>query len=144
MEHLVESHLGGYYVSNNSREIIESYCEQCGDRDYIILSWEKGRKYDALNTYFSKLYYQKYEIEQKLYNDSMSKNDLIEILVFKYDCQRDMIQTLFEEEIISNEEMIKLLKVVSMSQKNQFELLREINIKNSKEKIYKNELARKN
>ena len=38
MEHLVESHLGGYYISNSDPEIIEAYCDQCGDSDRIILS----------------------------------------------------------------------------------------------------------
>lgn len=40
MEHLVESHLGGYYVSDLDPEQITAYCESCGDSDWILLSWD--------------------------------------------------------------------------------------------------------
>ena len=55
MEHLVSSHLGGYYVSNNDVDDIEKVCEQCGDSDYVITSWEKGNKLKSLLSYFSLL-----------------------------------------------------------------------------------------
>ena len=55
MEHLVESHFGGYYVSNEAEDIIEAYCEQCGDYDRIVLSWEEGMKKEALERHFSLL-----------------------------------------------------------------------------------------
>lgn len=40
MEHLVESHLGGYYVSDLDPEQITAYCESCGDSDWILLYWD--------------------------------------------------------------------------------------------------------
>lgn len=30
MQYLVESHLGGYYISDLDQSDIEVYCEQCG------------------------------------------------------------------------------------------------------------------
>ena len=55
MEHLVESHLGGYYISDIDEEIIEICCEQCGDCDRIILSWKKGNKLNTLLEYLSNI-----------------------------------------------------------------------------------------
>ena len=44
MEHLVESHMGGYYISSLPEEVIENECEECYDRDTIVASWKKGDK----------------------------------------------------------------------------------------------------
>ena len=48
MEHLVEGHIGGYYISCEDSSLIEAYCEQCGDYDRIMLSYEEGHKIEAL------------------------------------------------------------------------------------------------
>ena len=50
MEHLVESHMGGYYISSLPQEVIEKECEECFDRDTILVSWKKG---DEIDRYYS-------------------------------------------------------------------------------------------
>ena len=55
MEHLVEGHLGSYYISDNDPEFIEQYCETCGDSDTILTSWnpeEENARVNALLRYF--------------------------------------------------------------------------------------------
>lgn len=37
--HIVEGHLGGTYLSSEDPEVIESFCEQCGDSDRIVGSF---------------------------------------------------------------------------------------------------------
>ena len=38
MEHLVEGHLGGYWIDSRNIEDIEEYCDECGDYDCVVLS----------------------------------------------------------------------------------------------------------
>ena len=131
MEHLVEGHLGGYYISDDDPEIIESYCEQCGDSDRIILSWEKGNKMETLFDYFMDIKMTKEKIENNLLNND-DKEELIDYLKYQYDCDRYIINELKYNDLITNEERILLLKQVSLSQKKQFEILREINFDTKK------------
>ena len=54
MEYLVEGHLGGEYISDCDPYIITQYCEQCGDCDIIVASWEKDNieaKIEAIADY---------------------------------------------------------------------------------------------
>ena len=131
MEHLVEGHLGGYYISDDDPEIIESYCEQCGDSDRIILSWEKGNKMETLFDYFMDIKMTKEKIENNLLNND-DKEELIDYLKYQYDCDRYIINELKYNDLITNEERLLLLKQVSLSQKKQFEILREINFDTKK------------
>ena len=47
-EYLVESHLGGYYISSMDPEIIEDTCQQCFDSDRILASWPKDNKEERI------------------------------------------------------------------------------------------------
>ena len=124
--YLVDSHIGGYYVSTSNPEIIEEVCEECGDYDSIILSWEDNQKMEVLSNYFEKLKYDKESIIDN-YNNNETKEEIISDLLYKYECNRYMMNSLCEEEIITKEEKKKLLKVVALSEKKQFELLKSIN-----------------
>lgn len=123
MEHLVESHLGGYYVSSCDPEMIESYCEECGDHDRIIISSDDGEMFNALIEYFSDI---KMPIEQLNKNNFDSKEELIDILTWRYDVDRCLICDLENGKDISPEEKTKLLKQVTLSQKKQFELVKKV------------------
>lgn len=136
MEYLVENHMGGYYISNSNPETIQRYCEQCGDHDWIILSWEEGTKFDTLLRYFSVNKKNQEEIENE-YECGVTKEELIEYLKDEYDCDRSMINELTNEELLNKEERLQLLKQVSISQRNQFELLRNINYVKGPTKVYK-------
>lgn len=124
--YLVDSHMGGYYVSTSNPEIIEEVCEECGDYDSIILSWEDNQKMEALSNYFEKLKYDEESIIDS-YNNDATKEEIISDLLYEYECNRYMMNSLCEEEIITKEEKKKLLKVVALSEKKQFELLKSIN-----------------
>ena len=124
--YLVDSHIGGYYVSTSNPEIIEEVCEECGDYDSIILSWEDNQKMEVLSNYFENLKYDKENIIDN-YNNNETKEEIISDLLYKYECNRYMMNSLCEEEIITKEEKKKLLKVVALSEKKQFELLKSIN-----------------
>ena len=55
MNHLVESHLGGIYISDSPAYIITATCDQCGDSDWIVASWDDGDRTSeakALAEYF--------------------------------------------------------------------------------------------
>ena len=59
-EYLVEGHLGGYYTSFSEPEDIERYCEECGDYDHIIASWDDEidrDKYKTLLNYIITSYF---------------------------------------------------------------------------------------
>lgn len=124
--YLVDSHMGGYYVSTSNPGIIEEVCEECGDYDSIILSWEDNQKMEALSNYFEKLEYDEESIIDS-YNNNETKEEIISDLLYEYECNRYMMNSLCEEEIITKEEKKKLLKVVALSEKKQFELLKSIN-----------------
>ena len=55
-EHLVRSHLGGYYLSVANPRHIEEYCEQCGDSDEIIASWDENDEKEMVEVLLSACY----------------------------------------------------------------------------------------
>lgn len=125
MEHLVESHHGGYYVSSLDPKIITEHCEQCGDSDSIVLSWEEGKRQEKLLDYFSRIKITSDEFRVSKEN-GMLKEEFIDSLMWYYDMDRSFINELLEDNIITREEQLKLLKQVSISQKKQFEILKSV------------------
>ena len=93
MEHLVESHLGGYYISNSDPEIIEAYCDQCGDSDRIILSWKEGQRLESLTNYFSKVKNTSEQLEESK-EHGITTEELIFSLTYDYDNDRYLINEL--------------------------------------------------
>ena len=126
MEYLVESHMGGYYVSNSDPDIIEAFCEQCGDHDNIILSFEDGKILDALLKYFSRIRMLKEELEREKSESIITLEELIDSLTWTYNEERYLICELAEDDNISLEEKKILLKQVTMFQKKQFEILKSV------------------
>ena len=54
-EYLVESHLGGYYITSKDKRLKKEDCSECLDSDKILTSWEKdnkSKKIEALKEYF--------------------------------------------------------------------------------------------
>ena len=136
MEHLVESHLGGYYVSNLDSKVITKYCEECGDSDWIILSWEEGHMIEALTNYFSYLKSTKEMID----NDRISgitKVEAIDNILYTYKGDRNIISNLFEDEIISEEEKKKLIKVNLQTMKSQITMVCEVYPKDNEKVLHK-------
>lgn len=125
MEHLVESHLGGYYITNMDPDIIESYCEECGDHDRILISWEEDMSENALKDYFSELKMSAESIKEQYRFGSIEK-EIIERITYLYNADRELIQALFKDEYISEEEEISLLKCVTISEKKQLEVFKTV------------------
>lgn len=126
MEYLVESHMGGHYISNSDPEIIEEYCERCGDSDTIILSWEEGKKIETLLDYFSGVKIPYEQLERYKKDSILTKEELIDNLSWAYDEDRFLINELAEINVIASDEQEVLLKQVNIYQKEQFELLKSI------------------
>lgn len=126
MEHLVESHLGGHYVSNKDPKVIRAYCEECGDHDHIILSWEKEKKMETLLEYFSRIKMSKEELEEEKKDLDMPVEAWFDKLYWDYDNDKDLISELWRDKIINLEERNLLLKQVMISQKEQFRILKEV------------------
>lgn len=48
MKYLYESHLGGIYITDEEQDFENLYCEQCGDYDWLIGSFETIRDFWSL------------------------------------------------------------------------------------------------
>ena len=138
MEHLVESHLGGYYVSSLDEEIITKYCEECGDSDWIILSWEEGQMMEALSDYFSKPVTTRKVIEDEL-KSGITKPEAINNILYYYDNDKYLINYLFNEKIIDEEDKNKLMKINLQTRKSMISLVCEIYPKKVKKKSLRKE-----
>lgn len=69
-EYLVESHMGGYYVSCDDYDTITSTCETCGDYDKVISSWSsEEEKYNSILNLILKDYYITYDSLKEYIND---------------------------------------------------------------------------
>ena len=138
MEHLVESHLGGYYVSNLDPKQITAYCESCGDSDWIVLSWKEGHMIEELTQYFSELKHSKEQIEKEM-QEGITKKEAIESVLYEYSYgDKNIIENLYEEEIILEDEYKKLLKENLKAQKSQIALVCSVYPKGPR-KVLKNE-----
>ena len=123
MEHLVKSHLGGYYVSDLDPEQITAYCESCGDSDWILLSWEEGHMMEKLTQHFSELKHSAENIERGR-QAGITKKEAIESALYEYSYDdKNMIETLYEERIILEDDYKKLLKENLKTQKSQIALV---------------------
>ena len=131
MEYLVESHLGGYYVSSLDPDIITAYCEQCGDSDSIILSWEEGFMMEALINYFSHMKITKEGIIEYQKN-GITKQSAIDDTLYSYEEDEIIVENLFNRKIINELEKIILKKTYLHSRKKQISLICNIYPKSSK------------
>ena len=124
MNHLVESHMGGYYISEADPEIIEAYCEQCGEHDYIIFSYEtEEEKMEKLKDHFTSTIKQVEYIKESIKYAS-SVDEIIEDIDYDYDNNKYMVEALFEEKIINKNEKGALFKQINLVKKNQLAILR--------------------
>ncbi len=126
-EHLVLSHLGGYYTSNSDISFIEEICDECFDSDTVILTYPDGCLFDALLEYCSDLIREQGDLIDMLL-DGNSKQNIIESLVYDFDDKRYMLECLESQEMISNKQKVILLNALNNSRKKQFNILRGIDI----------------
>lgn len=137
MEHLVEGHLGGYYISNQDPEIITEYCDTCGDSDWILCSWEEGQMIPALVGFFSRIDMERKNIEAFKNEGDASKVDIIDIALSEFDKNNYILLSLEEDNYLNSNE-VKLLKDVIKNTKNkQIDLIREVYSDNKVKKLNK-------
>ena len=139
MKHLVESHLGYYYISDSDLENITKPCDQCGDCDWVIFSWDESLKKNKLNAflkYFSIIKETK-ETINNMYCDGIGTDEIIDYLLYKYSCDEDIIIDLLETKQISEKEGLQILKQISLTKKEQFRMLKEMSIFKQKLKVKK-------
>lgn len=142
MEHLVESHLGGYYISDLDSDLITAYCESCGDSDYILLSWEEGHMIDALIKYFEEITHPIDNIKSYL-KAGVTKQDFIDKILCESFDNKTIIDTLYEQKYINKDEYKMLLKVNHQTQKNQISLICEMYPKEDRKVLMKRKNIKK-
>ena len=142
MEHLVESHLGGYYISDLDSDLITTYCESCGDSDYILLSWEEGHMMDTLLSYFEQITHHIDNIKSYL-KFGVTKQDFIDKILCESFDNKIIIDTLYEQRNINEDEYKMLLKVNHQTQKNQISLICEMYPKEDRKVLMKRKNIKK-
>lgn len=128
MEHLVEGHLGGYYISDAEPKIITRYCESCGDSDSIILSWNEGNKFIALFSYLTERQYR----QEDLVNDLLDGNQLeylYEDTYYFYDCRLSILDVLYSEQEITKREYMIIKKQLKIVKREQYNMIKNLEIK---------------
>lgn len=125
MEHLVESHLGGYYITNMEPEVIEEYCEECGDHDRILISWEEGMRESTLKSFFSEVKISAERIKEQ-YRFGSTEEEVIEEITNLYDSDRELINDLSKYGDITEEEKISLLRIIALAEKKQLEVFKTV------------------
>lgn len=134
MEHLVEGHLGGYWIDDRDYEEITAYCEASGDYDRVLLSWQEGQMIESLKKYFSSLKYSKENIEDE-YKNEVTKTDLIEMLVCYYDNDKIIVTSLSCDNSITPEETKELLRIIKDSLREQIVIVKEVYSKNQEDPV---------
>jgi hypothetical protein len=124
MEYLVVSHMGGYYISNQDPKKITEFCEQFGDSDWIVLSWNEGHMMDALTDFFSSIKFNKEEIDIDR-NAGITKQEAIDHVIYLYDNDKSLINCLYDDKNISVVEKKQLLNVSSKAKNSQILLIIE-------------------
>ena len=136
LEHLVEGHLGGYYISDGDPEFIEMYCETCGDSDTIVASWnqfeENGRLNDLLKYFMMDVLNSREDIDRKVdeyYDDtSIEIEDIIPSIINDIEYNSDEVSTivsdLYEYHEISEEEYNKIMRISNFEEERQLKMVK--------------------
>lgn len=136
LEHLVEGHLGGYYISDSDPEVIEEYCEECGDCDMILTSWNPNKKNARLNTLLEYLMKDNFNTNDDIHNRVLQYNsdnqlnnvDNISLLLDEIECNseesNDIAFILYENQSISDKEYYKIIDVLKNEEERQINMVK--------------------
>lgn len=135
LEHLVEGHLGSYYISSSEPEFIEEYCEICGDSDTILTSWddsEKDARVNALLRYFMiKNLNSREDIDKKVdeyISYDVEKKDIIPSLLNYIDCINEETYNfatyLFESKNINEDEYKRIINISRLEDDRQIKMVK--------------------
>ena len=153
-EHFVESHLGGYYFSKGDREIIEEYCEECGDSDDVIFTFDdedKSEPYNSLVYYFMKdLVLSREKLEEKLYAYDAYERGLKETIkdikcdiVYNIDETKDIFKFLLENNDIDQKTYNRLIKKFNKLVGKQFSFIDTFDYSQIELKKYDNKIKKR-
>lgn len=148
--YFVEGHLGSYYISGNDRESIEEYCEQCGDYDMVLFSFddeEKDEPFKSFASYFTEsMILSKKRISYLVnsYNESgvtvrEAIGSIKDNVVFDTDNNKDIIKSLLDDGYIDKKTYDKLIKFLNEAMTKQLKFIDEfdcskVNFKKEKAK----------
>lgn len=109
MTHLVKEHVTGEYcLSDDDPSSITKKCEDCGDTDKILLSWDDEKRTETFEEYFSGIKKDGKTIISYCRANDITKQDMINIVNYSYNEDRNMISVLFEQDIITQGELRRL------------------------------------
>lgn len=135
--HLVQSHLGGHYISSDEPECIEQYCETCGDYDSIITSWEdeeENARLNALLKYFMRSSINsKSDLDLKIDNFSecsLEMDEIINCILDEIDFDSEetysILTYLYENHDISEDEYNKIIHIATFNKLRQNKMINKM------------------
>ena len=126
MTHLVKKHdTGEYCLSEGDPSTLTRKCEECGDRDKILLSFENDRKVEAFESYFSQIKKDDKQIINGCREYENTREEMVNMVHLSYGEDRTMIGELFEQDIISEGEFRRLNKLNRQAELKQLKIVRD-------------------
>ena len=116
MYHLVESHMGGFYITNLDKEVIQKPCEQCGDCDWVKVSFTKEEKIPKIIEFLSNPLFTNDQVIEDINNNILIEEymDHIEYEITNY---RYLVEDLLENNYITLEESRLLYNAIRTNSK---------------------------
>lgn len=126
MTHLVKKHdTGEYCLSEGDPSTLTRKCEECGDRDKIIFSFENDKKVEAFESYFSQVKKNDRQIINGCRENDNTKDEMVNMVHLSYGEDRTMIGELFEQKIISQGELRRLTILNRQAELKQLKIVRD-------------------
>lgn len=126
MEYLVRSSEDGkYYVTNDGPIQITENNIKNGTKDIIFHSWERGEQDEALESYFERFYKNSEKKKKEL--ESLTRDESILGTHIYYACFREMIDNLYDSDIITKEHKRTLMKNNKKAEKEQLKMIKKNN-----------------
>ena len=126
MTHLVKKHdTGEYCLSEGDPSTLTRKCEECGDRDKILLSFENDKKVEAFESYFSQVKKNDRQIIDGCRKNNNTRDEMVNMVCLSYGEDRSMIGELFDQDIISEGEFRRLNKLNRQAELNQLKIVRD-------------------
>lgn len=122
MKYLVESYIGGFYICDDDPKIIEKP-NRNGEHNVIVFAFE-GDFIRHLRIYFSKMFLTREEL--LLIINKYSEQEIIEIINYRYELNRVMLDCLVGNKLVSIEEKSRLLQIILNSQKENIMLFNSV------------------
>ena len=158
IEHLVEGHLGSYYISTKDPDYIEEICPKCNDYDEILTSWDNSQKNARTNAIVKYLMRNnlnnKKDIEKKIEEFNygpINKKDIIylilEYIYINWEEAYIIVSDLYENNFISEEEYYKILHISNIEEDRQNQMVmhytKSIHTKDNAKKVNINRLIKR-